>query len=121
MKPNLLPLALGAILSLPGCWREDATSGAPPSVAAAPPGAAFGLPAKLCVVLDKVAPEVRELGAAGAQARLVTSIAEAFDYQHDSLARVTSEIDAIASSGCPAARGTLLSVIKMNTLQEAVR
>ena len=80
-----------------------------------------GLPAKLCKVLEKIAPEVRQMPPVGAQAQLVMAVAAAFDNNPESLRQVSAEIDVIAAGSCAAARESLLSVLKMKSLQEAVR
>ena len=121
MKPTLLSLAFVAATSVVACSRQETPASQATAAVAATPNFAIGMPARLCDVLQKVAPEVRGMGGLGAQAKLVTSIAEAFEYKHDTLARVTSEIDVIATSGCPTAREQLLAVLTQKSLQEAVR
>ncbi len=76
---------------------------------------------KLCDTLKKVAPEVQNMSPVGAQAQLVMAIASAFDVNGTALREVTEKIDLISSQSCPAERETLLSTLKMKTLQEAVR
>jgi hypothetical protein len=105
--------------------------------AAAPPGAqlsaqkpmavtallaaSINLPTKLCGVLKKVTPEVRNMSPAGARAQLVMAIAGEFDVNAAALQEVSEKIDVIASVSCSAERDILLSVVKMKLLQEAVR
>ncbi len=49
------------------------------------------------------------------------AIASTFDTNAAALRQVTSEIDTVAAASCPASRDALLKVLKMNSLQEAVR
>jgi len=76
---------------------------------------------KLCKVLTELAPQAPQLSAIGTQAQLVMSIAAAFDSRADALQRVSAEIDAVATASCPTARDALLKVLKMQSLQDAVR
>ena len=78
------------------------------------------MPAKICKVLNELAPHAPQLSAIGTQAQLVMLIASEFDANATALRQVTSEIDAIATASCPTARDALLKVLKMNSLQEAV-
>lgn len=77
--------------------------------------------AKLCKVLNELAPQAPSLSALGTQAQLVMAIASAFDTNPEALRIVSAEIDAVAIASCPAARDALLKVLKMNSLREAVR
>lgn len=76
---------------------------------------------KLCTVLNELAPQAPQLSAIGTQAQLVMSIASAFDANAVALQQVTAEIDNVATVSCPAARDALLKVLKMQSLQAAVR
>ena len=79
------------------------------------------MPAKLCKVLNELAPQAPSLSAIGTQAQLVMAIASAFDANPEALRIVSAEIDAVAIASCAAARDALLKVLKMNSLREAVR
>ena len=92
-----------------------------PVAAVASPTVSADLPAKLCNVLKKVAPEVRNMSPVGARAQLVMAIAGAFDVSAAALQEVSEKIDVIGSESCSAERDILLSVMKMKSLQEAVR
>lgn len=101
---------------------KNAKSGETKSLAAiAPPVVSANLSAKLCEVLKKVTPEVRNMSPVGARAQLVMAIAGAFDVNAAALQEVSEKIDVIASESCATERDILLSVVKMKTLQEAVR
>ena len=104
----------------PSAAKSEARAPAPVAVATSP-AASANLPAKLCDVLKKVAPEVRDMAPVGAQAQLVMAIASAFDVNAAALQEVAEKIDSISSQSCSAEREMLLSVLKMKTLQEAVR
>ena len=79
------------------------------------------MPVKLCKVLKELAPKAPQSSAIGTQAQLVMSIASAFDTNAAALQRVSAEIDVVATASCPTARDALLKVLKMQSLQEAVR
>ena len=79
------------------------------------------MPVKLCKVVNELAPQASQLSAIGTQAQLVMSIANAFDANAEALRQVVSEIDIVTTASCPASREALLKVLKMNSLQEAVR
>ncbi|MBC7708612.1 MAG: hypothetical protein H7203_01010 [Rhizobacter sp.] len=76
---------------------------------------------KLCKVLNELAPQAPQLTAVGTQAQLAMSIASAFDVNAVALQQVADEIDIVAAASCPAARDALLKVLKMQSLQQAVR
>jgi hypothetical protein len=125
-KPMLLLLA--TLFSLPACSEvQTASSGnanAPKTksmAAITPPKVGPDLPAKLCEVLKKVAPEVRNMSPVGARAQLVIAIAAAFDANAAALQEVSEKIDVIALGSCPVEREILLSAVEMKTLQDAVR
>ena len=114
---------LGTALLLGGCSKETSTPNSPttlPASVAARAGGA-GFESKLCGVLEKTAVKVSTDAPVGAQAELVLAIADAFQADATALRRVSDEIDAIAASGCSAARQSLLATLKMQSLQEAVR
>lgn len=77
--------------------------------------------AKICKVLNELAPQAPSLSAIGTQAQLVMAMASAFDANPEALRIVSAEIDAVAIASCAAARDALLKVLKMNSLREAVR
>ena len=109
-----------------GCSRTETpqpTTSAAPSVAAAPAPASpvAALPAQLCGVLRAKAPGLKGMPAVGSRAQLVMAIATAFDSDAVALGTVSSEIDAIAASGCPEIRQPLLAATQAASLQEAVR
>ncbi len=125
-KPNVLMCA--AIFTLLACSQEktalsnNTKSAEPKPVAAmAAPAAGANLPAKLCAVLKKVTPEVRNMSPLGARAQLVMAIANAFDVNATALQEVSEKIDVIASESCSVERDILLSIVQMKSLQEAVR
>jgi hypothetical protein len=128
-KPIVLMCAV--VFTLLACSQEktamsnNTKSAEPKPVAAvaaiAVPAANANLPAKLCDVLKKVTPEVRNMSPVGARAQLVMAIAGAFDVNAAALQEVSEKIDVIASESCAAERDILLSVVKMKSLQEAVR
>lgn len=76
---------------------------------------------KICKVLNDLAPQAQKLAAIGTQVQLVLALAEAFNMEATSLQRVKAEIDTLAIASCPTARDSLLIVLKMQSLQEAVR
>lgn len=127
MKSTLIATALTIAIAVVACSKQTETAAenaAPPaSVAAATasPVSSADLPAKLCKVLNEIAPQAPQLAAIGTQAQLVMAIASAFDTNAAALRQVTSEIDIVAAASCPASRDALLKVLKMNSLQEAVR
>lgn len=122
MKHRALPWLVAATLLLVGCSKETSPSPAggnsperTPTAGAGAPLSGNGFAPKLCSVLEKIAPELRRLAPAGAQAQLVMAIDAA------ALRRVSDEKDTIASAGCPAARTSLLATLEMQSLQAAVR
>lgn len=128
MNAKSVALMCAALTTLLACSQEktslsdNAKSAEPKPVAAiAVPAASANLPAKLCDVLKKVAPEVRNMPPIAAQGQLVVAIANAFDVDAVALQEVSEKIDVIASASCSAERDILLSVLKMKSLQEAVR
>ena len=127
MKSTLIATALTIAIAVVACSKqtETAAENAAPlaSVAAATasPVSSADLSAKLCKVLNEIAPQAPQLAAIGTQAQLVMAIASAFDTNAAALRQVTSEIDIVAAASCPASRDALLKVLKMNSLQEAVR
>jgi hypothetical protein len=98
--------------------KESASKANPSASSKVPVG---DMPTKLCKVLNELAPQAPQLSAIGTQAQLVMAIASAFDANAEALRVVNAEIDAVATASCPAARDALLKVLKMNSLQEAVR
>ncbi len=117
MKATLLPLALATALSIGACSKQPAG----PAAGAVASALGTALPTKLCDVIRKVTPEVRQMPPVGAQAQLVMAIAAAFDNNATALAQVSDQIDTIAIGSCSAERDILLSVLKRKSLQEAVR
>ncbi len=120
------PLAalLLAACTVAACSKPEPPASAAPIPADPPPVAAAmtgGVPARLCDVLRKTAPELKGMPGVGARAQLVMAIAGAFDSDAKSLATVSSDIDAIASAGCPEVREPLLAATRAKSLQEAVR
>ena len=119
----VLTLLLGACSK----QADDAAGSGSKSAASTPVASASdneavgGMPAKLCKVLNELAPHAAQLSAFGIQAQLVMSIASAFDANATALRQVSSDIDTVAAASCPAARDTLLKALKLNSLQEAVR
>jgi PBP1b-binding outer membrane lipoprotein LpoB len=124
-----LILLIGAILFvLLACSQEKTalsnnvkSAESKPVASVAPAAVSSNIPAKLCDVLRKVAPEVRNMSPVGARAQLVMAIAGAFDVDAAALREVSEKIDVIASESCSTERDILLSVVKMKSLQEAVR
>ena len=128
MNTRSQALVCAVLFSLLACTQEktassDNTKSAEPKpvVPTAPAAASADLPAKLCGVLKKVTPEVRNMSPLGARAQLVIAIAGAFDVNAGALQEVSEKIDVIASASCSAERDILLSVVQMKSLQEAVR
>ncbi|MEO7056025.1 MAG: hypothetical protein ABI281_10460 [Caldimonas sp.] len=127
-KPGLVAAAAWiCIVALSACTKNgsppEAGSSAPPAAAvvAATSSPNGGLPARLCGVLRTVAPELKGMSAVGARAQLVMAIANTFDADAKSLSTVSSDIDAIATDGCPEVRDPLLAATHSASLQEAVR
>jgi hypothetical protein len=118
-----------AALLLAACSKEsdDASRSSGKQPAAIPNASAQSkpavadMPAKLCKVINELAPQAPQLSAIGTQAQLVMAVASAFDANPEALRQVTSDIDTVAIASCPASREALLKVLKMNSLQEAVR
>lgn len=110
-----------------GCSKPNtpAASPAPDEVAAALTARSAvvtgGVPARLCAVLRAEAPGLKGMSGVGARAQLVMAIGTAFDSDAKSLSVVSSDIDAIASSGCAEVRAPLLAATRATSLQEAVR
>ncbi len=104
----------------PPAAKPEATASVAVAIAT-PSATSANLPAMLCDVLQKVAPEVRNTAPVGAQAQLVMAITGAFDGNAAALQEVAGKIDIISSQSCATEREMLLSVLKMKTLQEAVR
>jgi hypothetical protein len=75
----------------------------------------------LCNVLKRLVPEVSAYKPEGAQAQLVMAVAEAFDYDPDKLRQVKVEIDRVTTASCPKERESMLAILKMKSLAEAVR
>lgn len=128
MSQKLILFMCAMSFALLGCTQEKTAlpNGAKatepkPVTTMAPPVASADLPAKLCGVLKKVTPDVRSMSPVGARAQLVMAIAGAFDVNAMALQEVSEKIDVIASESCPAERDILLSIVKMKSLQEAVR
>ena len=76
---------------------------------------------KLCGVLQKILPEVRTYRPEGAQAQLVMALAQTFDYDAIKLDQVRTEIDPVTSVSCPKDRDSMLAILQMQSLSEAVR
>ena len=108
---------------LPACSKTESTQKAADTVVAAPaPAPSSGaLASKLCTVLRAKAPELKGMSEIGARAQLVIAIGTAFDADARSLATVSSDIDALAATGCPEVRAPLLAATHAASLQEAVR
>jgi hypothetical protein len=104
--------------TLPNNAKPDESK---PVAVVASPTVSANLSAKLCGVLKKVTPEVRNMSSIGARAQLVMAIAGAFDADAAALREVSEKIDVIASESCSTERDMLLSVVKMKSLREAVR
>ena len=128
MNSKSLFLICAILFTLLACSQEKSVQtgtarvAAQPSVAPAEsPVADANLAVKLCGVLKKVAPDVRVMSPVGAQAQLVMAIAGAFDVNAAALKEVSEKIDVVASESCSPERDILLSVLKMKSLQEAVR
>jgi hypothetical protein len=128
MNAKPIVLMCAAVFILLACSQEktamsnNTKSAEPKPVAAiAVPATKANLSAKLCDVLKKVTPEVRNMSPVGARAQLVMAIGSAFDVNAAALQEVSEKIDVIASESCSAERDILLSVVKMKSLQEAVR
>ena len=128
MNAKPIVLMCAGLFATLGCSQEktalsnNTKSAQPKPVAAiAVPAASANLPAKLCAVLKKVTPEVRNMSPLGARAQLVMAIANAFDVNATALQEVSEKIDVIASESCSAERDILLSIVQMKSLQEAVR
>ena len=123
----LLALTCAGICTLSACSKTGsapAPNGVPTggAVDAAAPDAPSGaLAARLCTVLRSKTPELKGMPEVGARAQLVMAIGTAFDADAKALATVSSDIDAIASAGCPEVRAPLLAATRAATLQEAVR
>jgi hypothetical protein len=75
----------------------------------------------LCGILKEVIPQVRTYRPEGAQAQLVMAMAGAFNYDAATLRRVQEEIDKVTTASCPKDREAMLSILKMQSLAEAVR
>lgn len=124
------PMAAACLtaLCLSACTRTEA----PPAAAAtaadvaaragvAPTPPSGGLAAKLCGVLRSKTPELKDMSEVGARTQLVMAIATAFDVDATALGTVSSDIDAVATAGCPEVRAPLLAATRARSLQEAVR
>lgn len=74
----------------------------------------------LCDVLKKLAPEVKTYKPEGARAQLVMAVSEKFDYDAAKLKQVRAEIDKLTTASCPKDRETMLGIVKMKSLAEAV-
>lgn len=74
----------------------------------------------LCAVLKKLAPEVKGFKPEGARAQLVMAVAEKFDYDAAKLKQVKAEIDKLTTASCPKDRESMLGILKMKSLSEAV-
>lgn len=104
------------------CTESAQGSKKPEQITTAPPLTdRRAMSEKLCKVLNEIAPQAPQLAAVGTQAQLVMSIASAFDANAEALRQVADEIDTVAAASCPSARDALLKVLKMQSLQEAVR
>ena len=79
------------------------------------------LAVSLCGVLKRLVPEVRTYRPEGAQSQLVMAVAEAFDYDAAKLRQVKVEIDQVTAASCPQDRASMLAILKMQSLAEAVR
>jgi hypothetical protein len=128
MNTKPIVLMCAAVFTLLACSQEKTAlsnntklAEPKPVAAIAVPATNASLPAKLCDVLKKVTPEVRNMSPVGARAQLVMAIASAFDVNAAALQEVSEKIDVIASESCSAERDILLLVVKMKSLQEAVR
>ena len=119
----VVTVALCAISVVVAACSENANEDKQPEQAAATTllKGQRGVSEKLCTVLNELAPQAPRLSVIGTQAQLVMAIASAFDANAEALRQVTSDIDTVAAASCPAARDALLKVLKMNSLQEAVR
>lgn len=131
MKAKSVAFMCVVSISLLACSQEksalsaNAKSAEPKSVAVpvaiASAATSSDLATKLCGVLKQVTPEVSKMSPLGARTQLVMAIAGAFDVNAGALQEVAEKIDVMASASCSAERDILLSVVKMTSLQEAVR
>jgi hypothetical protein len=123
MKSVLLAFVVGTMLSLPGCSKESADSTASALAAGAkalvPSLSNAEMQAKVCKRLKQIVPKLG--GVPNAQALLLVEIADEFDNNPDVLHQVAAGIDELASSGCAAERQSILAVMHIASLQEAVR
>lgn len=121
LRPIAAAVAIAGLL--PACSKTEPSPKAADAVVAAPAAApsSGALASKLCAVLRSKAPELQGMSEVGARSQLVMAIATAFDVDAKALATVSSDIDAIASAGCPEVRAPLLAATRAASLQEAVR
>lgn len=114
----LVAATCACLCALSACSKTGSTPAAASSV---PTTAGVDVAGRLCAVLRSKTPELKGMSEVGARAQLVMAIGTAFDADARSLATVSADIDAIASTGCPEVRAPLLAATRAATLQEAVR
>jgi uncharacterized protein YceK len=123
MRSILLTLAICAMLSLTGCSKEPTASSSSEPAAGAKASvtspASTDMQAKVCKRLKQIVPKLGHV--ASVQAVLVVEIADEFDYSPEVLSQVKDKIDEVAISGCATERQSILAVLKMASLQDAVR
>ena len=128
MKSTLVATTFFSIFTLVACSKQTETPVNSVPVPVAPIASisasqivTVDLSSKLCKVLDDLAPRAPKLGSIGTQVELVLLIAAAFDSNAVALQRVSVEIDAVTTASCPTSRDSLLKVLKMTALHDAVR
>ena len=75
----------------------------------------------LCETLRSVLPKVGTYPHPGARGLLIAAISEAFEHDPERLMLVQDQIDAVTSVSCPNERDSMLGVLKMKNLAQAVR
>ncbi len=104
----LLPLSF-VLLSQLACSGSPAGSG---NTAVSGP---------VCQILKDLVPKMDNAVPEAAQAQLVMAVGDAYEYDGEKLRTVGAEIDAATKEACPAEREKMLSILKMQSLSQAVR
>ena len=76
---------------------------------------------KLCPILQKTVTDTAGAIPEFAQAQLVMSVADAYDYDPDALQVVLDQADASTTAACPDARTAVLAAVQKATLTDAMR
>ena len=76
---------------------------------------------RLCPILEKISTESGGKAAIAVQTRLITEVADAYQFKQEPLNVVLDDADASTTKACPDARAAVLKLVGMETLRDAMR